>query len=89
VRDSICRRTASGQEIGPSECITAEQAFPLYTREAAYFSFEEKERGTLKDGKLADLVVLDKDPLKLPPEDIANCQVKMTVVGGRIVYGGQ
>jgi predicted amidohydrolase YtcJ len=86
VRDAIRRRTASGQEMGPSECITAEQAFPLYTREAAYFSFEEKERGTLKEAKLADLVVLDKDPMKLSPEEIPNCQVKMTVVGGKIVY---
>ncbi|MGD0625549.1 MAG: amidohydrolase [Thermodesulfobacteriota bacterium] len=89
VRDSICRRTASGQEIGPAECITAEQAFALYTREAAYFSFEEKERGTLKEGKWADLVVLDKDPMLLPPEAIPNCQVKMTMVGGKIVYDGQ
>ncbi len=86
VRDAICRRTASGQEIGPSECITVEEALSLYTREAAYFSFEEKERGTLKEGKLADLVVLDRDPTRLSPEEIPNCQVKMTVVGGRIIY---
>jgi predicted amidohydrolase YtcJ len=86
VRDSICRRTMSGKEFGPSECITARQAFELYTREAAYFSFEERERGTLKEGKMADFVVLDKDPLKLRPEEIPDCQVKMTVVGGKIVY---
>jgi predicted amidohydrolase YtcJ len=89
VRDAVCRRTASGQEIGPSEGITAEEAFALYTREGAYISFEEKERGTLKEGKLADLVVLDKDPTKLLPEEIPDCQVKMTVVGGKIVYDGR
>jgi predicted amidohydrolase YtcJ len=86
VRDAICRRTAAGQEIGPSECITAEEAFSLYTKEAAYFSCEEKERGTLREGNRADLVVLHKDPTRLSPEEIPNCQVKMTVVGGRIVY---
>ena len=86
VRDAVCRRTASGQEIGPSECITPEQAFSLYTREAAYFSFEEKERGTLKEGKMADLVVLDKDPMALSPGAISDCRVTMTVVGGKIVY---
>ena len=89
VRDSITRRTGSGQEFGPSESITAEQAFGLYTREAAYFSFEEEERGTLKEGKLADLVVLDKDPMQVSPEEIPDCQVKMTVAGGRIVYDGR
>ena len=86
VRDAICRRTAKGQEIGPSECITAEQALSLYTREAAYFSFDETERGTLKEGKAADLVVLDKDPTTLPPEEIPNCQVRMTLVGDQIAY---
>jgi predicted amidohydrolase YtcJ len=86
VRDAICRRTGGGQEFGPSESVTAEQAFALYTREAAYMSFEENERGTLREGKQADLVVLDRDPMTLPPENIPDCKVKMTVIGGRIVY---
>lgn len=88
VRDAICRKTASGREIGPSECITAEEALALYTREAAYFSFEERERGTLKEGKLADLVVLDKDFTKLSPAEIPDCRVKITVVGGKVIYNG-
>jgi predicted amidohydrolase YtcJ len=86
VRDSILRKTARGKEFGPAEGLTAEQALSLYTREAAYFSFEEAERGTLREGKVADLVVLDKDPLQIPPEDISGCRVKMTVVGGQVVY---
>ena len=89
MRDSICRKTARGQDFGPAECLTAEQAVALYTREAAYFSFEEKERGTLREGKMADLVVLDKDPLRTAPEAITDCKVKMTVVGGKIVYDGK
>ncbi|MBW1778678.1 MAG: amidohydrolase [Deltaproteobacteria bacterium] len=86
VRDAICRRTAGGQSLGPAEGITAEQALALYTREAAHVSFEEAERGTIQQGKRADVVVLDRDPLALPPEEIAGCKVTMTVVGGRIVY---
>ncbi|MBP1720171.1 MAG: Amidohydrolase family [Deltaproteobacteria bacterium] len=86
IRDAVCRRTPSGKEFGPAECLTAEQALSLYTREAAYFSFEENDRGTLEEGKFADLVVLDKDPTQVGPEEIPTCKVKMTVVGGKIVY---
>ncbi len=89
MRDSICRKTGTGQDFGPAECLTADQAVALYTREAAYFSFEEKDRGTLKAGKKADLVVLDRDPLRVAPEAIPDCRVKMTVVGGKIVYDGK
>ena len=89
VRDAIIRRTGNGQAFGLSEGITAQQAFELYTKEAAYFSFEEEERGTLKEGKMADLVVLEKDPMAVSPEEIPDCKVKMTVVGGRIVYDGR
>ena len=86
LRDAISRKTGSGESIGSSEAITVEQALSLYTKEAAYISFEESERGTIKEGKVADFVVLDKDPLKIPPEDIPDCKVKMTMVGGEIVY---
>jgi len=86
LRDAVCRRTLSGKEFAPAECLTAEQALSLYTREAAYFSFEEKDRGTIEEGKFADLVVLDKDPTRVSPEEIPTCKVKMTVVGGRVVY---
>jgi len=86
LRDAICRKTGKGQDFAPAECLTAEQAVSLYTREAAYFSFEEGERGTLKEGKAADLVVLDRDPLQTSPEAIPEIKVKMTLVGGRIVY---
>ncbi len=86
LRDAICRRTHSGKEFGPAECLTAEQALSLYTREAAYFSFEEKDRGTLTAGKWADLAVLDKDPTQVPPEEIPNCKVTTTMVGGKTVH---
>jgi predicted amidohydrolase YtcJ len=87
LRDAVRRKTASERDIGASESITAEQALALYTREAAYISFEEADRGTIQEGKLADFIVLDQDPSTVQPEEIPGCQVKMTVVNGKIVFG--
>jgi predicted amidohydrolase YtcJ len=86
VRDAICRKTGSGLDFGPSERINAEQAFPLYTREAAYISFEENERGTLSEGKFADLIAVDRDPMQVSPGEMADCEVELTIVGGKVVY---
>jgi predicted amidohydrolase YtcJ len=86
LRDSVCRVTPSGKIFGESECLETEEAISLFNREAAYFSFEEGERGTLKEGKVADLVVLDRNPLDVAPEKISDCRVIMTMVGGKIVY---
>ena len=68
------------------ERITVEQALACYTRESAYAEFMEAEKGTIAAGKLADLVVLSRDPTASPPERIRDIQVDMTIVGGRIVY---
>jgi predicted amidohydrolase YtcJ len=68
------------------ESVAAEDAISFYTRNAAYASFEENMKGTIAPGKLADLVILDKDPRKVQPATISNIRVLMTVVGGRIAY---
>jgi len=86
LRDAVRRKTPSERDIGVSESITVEQALALYTREAAYISFEEADRGTIEEGKLADFIVLDKDPSAVPPAEIPGCQVKMTVLNGKIVF---
>ena len=87
LRDAVRRKTASDRDIGASESITVEQALALYTREASYISFEEADRGTLEEGKLADFIVRDQDPTAVLPEEIPGCEVKMTVIGGKIVFG--
>jgi hypothetical protein len=86
IRDAVLRLTGSGKEIGPEERLSAGEAVRLYTSEAAYFSFDENNVGTIEPGKYADLVVLDRDITKIPPERITDAEVVMTVVGGRITH---
>ena len=69
--------------------ISVEQALRAYTIDAAYSSFEEKIKGSLEPGKLADFVLLDADITTLAPEKIRDVKVVMTVVGGKIVFAGR
>jgi len=86
IRDAVLRRTSSGADIGKGESLSVREAIGLYTSEAGYFSFDEDNMGTIEPGRYADFVVLDRDITAIPAEEIADVQVLMTVVGGRIVY---
>ncbi len=68
------------------EAVTVEDAVSFYTRSAAYASFEENVKGMIAPERLADLVVLEKDPRTVPPSMISRIRVLMTMVGGRVVY---
>lgn len=70
----------------PGEKITLEQAIEFYTLGAAYAEFQEKNKGSIKIGKLADLVVLDKNLFKIPAKEILNTKVDLTILEGKIVY---
>lgn len=70
----------------PAQRIIVEEALRAYTRDAAYASFEEDLKGTLEPGKLADLVVLDRDLRRIPPHTIRDARVTLTMVGGRVVH---
>jgi len=86
---AVTRRTLDGANPDgwvPEQKITVEEALAAYTRDAAYASFEEDVKGTLEPGKLADLVVLDRDITAIAPEEIAAARVRITIVGGRIVW---
>jgi predicted amidohydrolase YtcJ len=86
---AVTRRTLDGAHPDgwvPEQKITVEQALEAYTVEAAYASFEEDSKGTLKPGMLADFVVLDRDITAIPPAEIRDTKVLKTVVGGRVVY---
>ncbi len=70
----------------PEERITREQAIRLYTINNAYLTFEEKEKGSLEPGKLADLVILDRDILRCPLDEVKDVQAERTYLGGKQVY---
>ena len=74
------------QPLHPEQRISREQAIRLYTINNAYLTFEEKEKGSLEKGKLADLIVLDRDILKCPVDEVKNIQVNQTYLGGKLVY---
>jgi len=86
VYSAVTRRAESGQVLLPGERITVNQALALYTVNAACASFEEGVKGSIAPGKLADLVVLSADPTKIPPEQIKDVKVDMTIIGGEVVW---
>ena len=69
-----------------SQTISREDALIAHTRENAYLVFQENNLGSIQPGKLADLLVLDRDYLTIPADEIKDIQTLMTIVGGRIVY---
>ncbi len=84
--EAMTRVTRSGQIVAPEECVTLDQAISMYTINGAYASFEESIKGSLEPGKLADLTVLSGPIVGLSPNELKELKVKMTVVGGEIVY---
>ncbi|MBO0699782.1 MAG: amidohydrolase [Zavarzinella sp.] len=83
---ALHRTTERGTVLFPEEALTREQAIRLYTINNAYLTHEEKAKGSLEDGKLADFIVIDRDVLTCPAKDVAGTQVLRTVVGGKTVY---
>lgn len=70
----------------PEEAVTREQALKMFTVWPAYAAFEEKLRGAIEPGKLADLTILSADIMKIPEAEILKTHCVMTVIGGEIVY---
>jgi hypothetical protein len=83
---AVTRQADSGQVLLPEEAISPHQALALYTINAAYASFEEDIKGSIAPGKLADIIVLSDDPTRIPPEQIKDIKVEMTIIGGEVVW---
>ncbi|GAA0922938.1 amidohydrolase [Pseudonocardia zijingensis] len=86
IHDMVNRRTGSGAPFGPDERLTPAQAVEAYTRGSAYAVHQERDKGTLRAGMLADLVVLSADPLAVPEDEIAGIEVRATFVGGELAH---
>jgi predicted amidohydrolase YtcJ len=76
----------SGEGWHPEEAVTREQALKMFTLWPAYAAFEEKLRGSIETGKLADLTILSADIMTIPELDILKTRCVMTVINGEVVY---
>jgi predicted amidohydrolase YtcJ len=83
---AVTRKTSSGKVIGPEEAISLMEAIRLYTWNGAYLAKEEDRLGSIEPGKLADLIVIDRDIFSLPPEELLETKILMTIVDGKTVY---
>ena len=72
--------------MAPEERLTVAEALQLYTRNGAYIGFEENQKGSLEPGKLADFIVIDRDVLTVPEDQLKDVQVLKTFVGGELQY---
>ncbi|MDQ0338689.1 putative amidohydrolase YtcJ [Caldalkalibacillus uzonensis] len=83
---AVNRVTQSGVKAGENQAVSVMEAIRMYTWNGAYASFDEHIKGSIEPGKLADLVVLHQPILDVPPEEIKDVGVDMTMVDGEIVY---
>jgi predicted amidohydrolase YtcJ len=83
---AIERKTFTGRTIDPEQRITREQALTMYTRHAAHAGYWEGSRGTLQEGKLADIVVLEQAIDEVDDADFAELTVAHTIVDGKLLY---
>lgn len=89
VQNAVTRQTREGKPVGgwlPEERVSLQQAIEGYTLGAAFAGHREKDEGSIEVGKLADLILLKQDLFKAKPGEIADTQVLVTMVGGKIVY---
>ena len=86
---AIARKSIKGESgpgWHPEQAVTREQALKMFTIWPAFASFQEKDKGSIEVGKLADFTVLSADIMKIPPPEILKTENEMTIIGGQVVY---
>lgn len=86
---AVNRITRKGVSIGPEECVSVYDALKAVTINGAYSYFEEDQKGSIKEGKLADFVILDQNPLKVDKMKIKEIQVMETIKEGETIYSAE
>ena len=85
---AVTRKTRTGKLLAPSEAVTMKEALRAYTYEAAFAAFEEKVKGSIEEGKFADLAVWEQNLYTVRPQidELKSLKVLMTILDGKIVY---
>jgi predicted amidohydrolase YtcJ len=84
---AVNRTTTAGRDLGKAEeALTAEEALRSYTLGGAFVTGREDRQGSITPGKLADLVVLNHDPLSIPPDELDQVKPTATMLGGEWVW---
>jgi hypothetical protein len=86
IQSMVTRRDYRGREWGPNQRVSVDEALRIGTIHGAYPSYEEHLKGSISAGKLADFVLLERDPHEVDPSQIKDIKVVRTVVGGRTVH---
>jgi len=87
IQSMVTRTDYKGRVWGAKQKVSVDEALTIATINGAYASSEEQLKGSITAGKLADFVLLEKDPHAVPPNEIMNIKINRTVVGGKTVYG--
>ena len=83
---AVSRKTWTGKTVGADQAITVEEAIRMFTINAAYNAFEEKIKGSIEPGKVADFAVLEQSPYEVEPARIKDIPIDMTIVDGKIAF---
>ena len=86
IHDAVNQVTGSGEPYATKEALSPEEAIRLFTLSAAFAAFEDRHKGSLAPGKLADFVVLEADPTAIPNIQIATIPVVATFIGAKPIY---
>lgn len=86
LRSAVTRLTQDRQYMGRNQAVTIEEALRMFTIHGAYASFEESIKGSITEGKLADLTVLSSDPRAVEPEALDTLRAELTMIDGKVVF---